>query len=408
MASDDMAGNGKAGSSTMKNNITKNSTTNHDPAHMKYLIIGLGLIGGSLAKALKEKAGADCIYAADNDREALKAALAEGVITGVVELPESIEEIDKIDIIFICTPVNTCMEYLDAISKHIRDTDQLSKKHKSSFPLVTDVCSTKKSIIDKISSLGKYAPRFVGGHPMTGSEREGYLSSESHLFENAYYIITPSSTSTPETCALVKAIVHSIGAIPIELDAEEHDHVTAGISHLPHVLAAALVNLVKDADVRGIMQLLAAGGFKDLTRIASSNPDMWKSIVNSNKRQIIIVLDKLVKILADFRVDAADGNLDAIGKFFMDAREFRDSLPVSGKALIPPEYHIVADIADKPGIIGRIASILGSGGINIKNINVSNNREMEQGCLRITLSDLGSVESSLKLLTDAGYKVYKV
>jgi len=160
-------------------------------------------------------------------------------------------------------------------------------------------------------------------------------------------------------------------------------------------------------DSQGKMQLLAAGGFKDITRIASSNPEIWKSIVCSNKQHITELLDSFIKLINKFSKYILDENENEIFNFFNNAKLYRDSIPTSRKALVQPIYDLVVDVVDEPGIIGRIATILGNNGINIKNINVSNSREYEQGCLRISFADPESVQISSDLLSKEGYKVYK-
>ncbi|MDD5602925.1 MAG: prephenate dehydrogenase [Eubacteriales bacterium] len=385
----------------------------HDLAKMKYLIVGLGLIGGSVARVLKEKAGAVSVYAADISAKSLDIALSEGIISKAALLPGHLQDritdraalslFHDADVIFLCTDVDTCNQYLDIISslKIIRDDPPSG----SFLPVVTDVCSTKEELAVKIKSMSD-PPCFVGGHPMTGSERGGYEAGSAHLFENAYYIISPSASSTEYACSLIRDFAITAGAIPIQLDAALHDRIAGSVSHVPHIIAAALVNMVHSADSDGIMQLIAAGGFRDLTRIASSNPSLWKKIVFSNKEHILALMDDFIEILGKLKTHITQDDKEAMEQFFKEARDFRDSLPITGKSLIPPRFDIVADVADKPGTIGKIASILGSGGVNIRNINVSNSREFEKGCLRITFSDQASADISIKMLENQGYKVY--
>ena len=191
------------------------------------------------------------------------------------------------------------------------------------------------------------------------------------------------------------------------MDAYEHDRVTGGISHIPHIIASALVNMVKELDSpEGGMQMLAAGGFRDITRIASSSPEMWESIVLSNKFRLKELLDYFEKILESFKSLMEEENSQALLDFFQSAKQFRDSMPVGKTSLIAPLYELIIDVVDRPGIIGEIATILGRNNINIKNINVSNSREFEQGCLKITLVDSESVNIAFDLLKKAGYKVY--
>jgi len=360
----------------------------------KVTIIGLGLIGGSLAKALRERAKISDITAISRSIEPINEALSDGTISrGFTEVNEYVW---NSDIIFICTPVRHTFRYIDAIAKSIKPQC-----------VVTDVSSTKSEIINYINKMPQ-PPCFIGGHPMSGIEKAGYSSSFGHLFENAYYILTPSKSTTEAAQTCMIDIIKTIGGIPVTLDAFEHDRITGGISHVPHIIASALVNMVKELDSPdGKMQMLAAGGFKDITRIASSSPEIWESIIQSNKQPIQDIVDVFINILNNFKDYVRNDDTKSIYSFLESARDFRNSFSSNRKGLISPDYEIMVDVVDKPGIIGEIATILGSNSINIKNINVSNSREFEQGCLKITLSDFKSVNIAFDLLCNKSYKVYK-
>jgi prephenate dehydrogenase len=180
------------------------------------------------------------------------------------------------------------------------------------------------------------------------------------------------------------------------------------ISHVPHIVASALVNIVKALDTKdGKMLMLAAGGFKDITRIASSNPEMWENIISSNKDHITDILDLYIGTLTDLKTHINSGDSSDIYNFFNTARNYRNLFSSSRTGLINPINELVVDVIDKPGIIGEIATILGEHKINIKNISVSNSREFENGCLKISLQDPESVEKAFALLNEAGYTAYK-
>lgn len=360
----------------------------------KITIIGLGLLGGSLAKALHGKLGVNGIIAVDKDEDALSIALKEGVIAKGMTSPDS--SVYGSDVIFICTPVKQALSYIDILAPHIPDTC-----------IITDVCSTKEEMSLHVRAMPKQ-PCYIGGHPMAGTEKSGYANSCAHLFENAYYVLCPGSMAAAGAQETIKEIVEGIGAIPVYMDAGEHDRVMGGISHLPHIIAAALVNLVREIDGgSGKMRALAAGGFKDITRIASSSPEMWENIVFSNKARIIELLKSFVKALEEFRKILENDNFEDIYRFFNGAKIFRDSISAQATGLLQPLYRLMVDVKDEPGIIGEIASILGNNNINIKNINVTNSREFEQGCLIVALPDTASVNIAFDLLVNSGYKVYK-
>lgn len=357
-------------------------------------IIGLGLIGGSIAKALHDKLGFRCIIGVDTDKQALEAAAEQGIISaGFTSLSA---EVYSSDIVFVCTPVKHTFKVIADLTGHVKDTC-----------IITDTGSTKEEITGLVNSMVK-PPCFIGGHPMAGTERSGFANSYAHLFENAYYILTPCESATSDALEKLSAIVEGMGAIPLVMSAREHDIATGGISHVPHVIAAALVNLVRQMDMgKGDMQMLAAGGFRDITRIASSDPLMWGNIVFSNKAHIVEIMKHFQKILDGFMQGLLDDEFDEVYNYFKDAGQFRDSISDRMRGLIQPLYRLIVDVRDEPGVIGEIAMLLGSNKINIKNINVSNSREFEQGCLIIDLSDSNSTNIAFDLLVDTGYKVYK-
>ena len=225
--------------------------------------IGLGLIGGSIARALRENILELYMTAYDVNAATLEAAVGDGVIDRAAARID--ETFSTCDYLFLCAPVQKNDANLEAVKKVISPSCTL-----------TDVGSVKTDIHEHIARAGLEA-QFIGGHPMAGSERFGYVNSKAKLLENAYYILTPTDQTDSRRLEAYRALVETMGALPLVLDYRQHDYVTAGISHLPHVIAASLVNLVRDSDSQdGIMKLVAAGGFKDITRIASSSAAMWQ------------------------------------------------------------------------------------------------------------------------------------
>ena len=234
--------------------------------HETFGFIGLGLIGGSLAKALKRSNPSCRIMAYSRTSATTDLAISEHAID-ICCTSVSDPQFAACDCIFLCAPVDTNISAL-RILKDIVPPDCI----------LTDVGSVKTDIHRAAQEMGLNG-RFIGGHPMTGSEKSGFAHAQAHLFENSYYIITPSAGTVPEKIDWYKKMVTGFGALPIVLNCEQHDYATAAISHLPHLIAAALVNTVHDLDSKDeMMKLLAAGGFKDITRIASSSPEMWEQI----------------------------------------------------------------------------------------------------------------------------------
>lgn len=355
-------------------------------------IIGLGLIGGSIAKALKERCKPKNIIGIDFNEDTLRQAFNEGVISSFAH--DIVQEVAQSDIVFICTPVDKTVEWVKKVIPVVQ-----------SDCIITEVGSTKAKLIKEIEHLpGQF--RFIGGHPMAGSEKSGYSAGKSHLFENAYYILVPCSKSTTQDIEYLTSIVKAFGSIPIHLPAELHDKVTGAISHVPHIISAALVNMVKNSDSpEGYMQKLAAGGFRDITRIASSNPEMWHNICFSNQDAVLEILDTYIALLKQFKDDILKKRDKEVYRFFSSAKEYRDSIASRVTGLIPGTFELIVDVVDRPGVIGEVATLLGNNHINIKNINVTNSREYEGGVLIVSLPDTSSLHKASRILIEHGYKL---
>lgn len=354
-------------------------------------IIGLGLIGGSIAKALKRYDGYR-IKAYNRSLRSIDEAIADGVIEDGSTTDLSI--LSDSDIIFVCTPVDLIPDYVEKLIPLIKKDC-----------IITDVGSTKNNIYKEMLKFGDRI-NYIGGHPMAGSEQTSYKASKSYLLENAYYVITPSPTVDTKYVEELKALVELTGAVSIVVEPDRHDYAVAAISHVPHIIAAALVNTVKELDSDDkLMHLLAAGGFKDITRIASSSPEVWSSICHENKDCILKVLDGFKKSLNDFSEAISIGS-DTLNSRFDSAREYRNSFSAKKAASYANNFELLVDTADKPGIIACVATILSFNGINIKSIGVVNSREYADGILRIVLDSKESKDKCHKLLTQMNYTVY--
>ena len=271
--------------------------------------------------------------------------------------------------------------------------------------VISDVGSTKGHIYDEMKNLGD-SITYIGGHPMAGSERFRYNASKEHLFENAYYIITPAEGTDEAKTLEFKEMVEKIGAIPVIVSPYEHDYAVAAISHVPHIIAAALVNNVKKLDSeKEYMHLLAAGGFKDITRIASSSADMWESIMFENKEDILSVLDSLSDVISDIKKAITDNNRDNVYNYFLNAQQYRNSFNNATPKAFVKRYEIDVDVLDRPGSIAIIAVLFSSNGINIKNMGIVNSRENNSGALTFAFDSEEDRMRSVELLRDMNYDV---
>lgn len=357
--------------------------------------IGLGLIGGSIAKGLKRAHPEIKIMAYMRSASRLEKAHEEGVVDIILDGID--RQLSQCDMIFLCTPVEFNAGYLKQLKPLLKPG-----------AIITDVGSTKTSIHQAVANL-QMERCFVGGHPMAGSEKTGYENSTDHLLENAYYMITPASEDNPMHIERVKAIAQALGAIPKVISYEEHDFAVAAISHLPHIIASSLVNLVQEKDSPDeIMKQIAAGGFKDITRIASASPEMWEQICMTNTDNIIKILEQYISSLSHVLSDLRQRDSQAVHRLFQNSRQYRDSISDRTKGAIEPEYSFSVDIVDEVGSISTLSVILAAKGISIKNIGINHSREHGEGALRITFYDEGSMEAAWNQLTRYKYDLMKM
>lgn len=356
--------------------------------------VGLGLIGGSIAKAIRQYYP-DCeIIAFDKNKEALALATQESVIDVAATTID--DNFRQCSYIFLCAPVVYNTAYLKQIKEYLHDGC-----------ILTDAGSVKTNIHKEVEALN-IEQYFIGGHPMAGSEKTGFANSKAMLIENAYYVLTPTKQVAQEKIDRFEEFIKNLRAIPVILDYEQHDYVTGTISHLPHIIASSLVNLVKDTDTKDeLMKNLAAGGFKDITRIASSSPTMWQHICLTNKENISKILGQYIASLEQFRqlIDESDGQ--KLYQCFDSSKNYRNAIPSSSAGPIKKAYAVYCDIIDEAGGIAAIATILASNGLNIKNIGIVNNREFEEGVLRIEFYDEASSKRAAELLQKFRYIVYE-
>lgn len=277
--------------------------------------IGFGLIGGSIAHALRELYPSSRItaynYHITKKHPRLEAALTDGILTDICT---DLSDMGRLDVIFLCAPVMTNVEYLKKLKPYLSDKC-----------LLTDVGSVKGNIHHEIDKLG-LSHMFVGGHPMTGSEKTGYENSASSYLKGAYYILTPTKSVPAHYTDWLSGFVKAAGSHCEILDCDEHDRITAAISHAPHIISASLINTVAARDLAGEYAKLAAGGLKDITRISSSSPEMWQNICLTNTDCIVSFLDEYIENLEAMKQSVLECDGDKLTEFFKQAKSYRDKL----------------------------------------------------------------------------------
>ncbi|MBI5975433.1 prephenate dehydrogenase [Staphylococcus canis] len=352
-------------------------------------IVGLGLIGGSLASNLKYYHKDVTIAAFDANPNQLERAGSIGIIDKAIQNYE--DGVVDADIIIYATPVQTTIKYLENIH---------TLKTKPGV-IITDTGSTKLSIQKFESALLDHNIHLIGGHPMAGSHKSGVLNSKKHLFENAYYILVYQLPENRPAYERILQLLSCTQAKFINLTADEHDFITSIVSHVPHILASHLVQLnAKHNNHNALIKTLSAGGFRDITRIASSSPDMWKDISFENKTHIINVLEELQQQIA-LTIDALESDQHSqVFNLFKEAKDYRDDLPMNRQGAVLSTFDLYVDIPDEAGMISTITTILSNHRISISNLKILEIREDIYGALVISFKSASDREKAIVALSD--------
>ena len=321
-------------------------------------IFGLGLIGGSLAAALTSRGwhvtGNDVNTGAEEEALNLGIIAARGIDADA-------------EISFVATPVSSVI-------------DQVRKALSSTSGLVTDVGGVKAHIVREI-----HDPRFIAGHPMAGSELIGLAGADSALFEGAVWVLTPTVHTPDDNFASIAQIVKELGAEFVVLSAERHDQLVAIVSHLPHLTAATLMSLANDHSEEHVAVLrLAAGGFRDMTRVASGHPAIWIDVCKENKEAIVGALDGMINGLRSMRDVVESERSEELLKRLQSARVARSNLPGRVRELLDV-VEVRVPIPDRSGAAAEIFSLAAELGVNTANFEVAHSVEGDRGILVLVI-----------------------
>ena len=340
-------------------------------------LVGTGLIGGSIGLALR-RAG---WHVTGSDRDAARAAqaMAVGAVDAIGVDPSA-------EITFVATPVG-------AIAG-------AAKAALAAGPgVVTDVGGVKERVVADVMH-----PRFIGGHPMAGSEQEGVEGSDADLFVGATWVLTPTPDTDPQAYALVHAVVASLGADVVAVEPARHDALVAVVSHVPHLTAAALMTLAAgQAEQHATVLRLAAGGFRDMTRIAAGHPGIWPDICVNNAGAIISVLDELLTALGGLRAAVAASDRDALLDVLQHARVARLNLPGRSAARAEQLVEFRVPVPDRPGVLAEIMTLCSEVGVNVEDFEVAHSLEGDKGVL-VVIVDAAARDLLRGALLGRGYR----
>ncbi|WP_226034691.1 prephenate dehydrogenase [Aquibacillus saliphilus] len=356
------------------------------------VIAGLGLIGGSLATNIKQTTDHHLI-GYDISKKTLDYCMLNGIID------EAINDFDtaaqKADYLILATPVTRTVELIDKLNSIAFEKPVT----------ITDVSSVKAPIMEVANKLTSNLITFIGGHPMAGSHKKGIQAAKGHLFENAIYILTPDNNCSLAKIDQLKDILKGTKSNFLTLEPKEHDEMTSVISHFPHLIASSLVHQAKSwQKTHEYIPKLAAGGFRDITRIASSNPAMWQDIFFHNRQGMSNLLEDWISEMTSLKSLLETGDKISMYHYLEQAKEYRDGLDGKEKGAIPSFYDLYVDIHDQPGALLSVIELLANKEISIINIEILEIREGITGVLRLSFQNKTAQLASNEILIDHSYE----
>lgn len=361
----------------------------------RVVIIGVGLIGGSIAAALKQLDEAPEVYGIGPREDTLKTALAAGALDdyAVSDDPKADGWLmpGASDLVIIATPVSAAREWFE----------RLEARHFDG--IITDVASTKTVITRIADEVLSDPTRYLPGHPMAGSEVNGFGGARADLFQGAYWILCPEQDTQDEVFLKLHETFSALGARIISISRDQHDSAVAIISHVPHMVASSLVRLWGNhADERKELLRLAAGGFKDTTRIAAGSPELWCGIAMDNSEAIADGMRELRGILQQFEDAIRDHDEETLTKLLAESTELRRNLPAKW---IPESAKLTCvriPMSNRSGVIAEVTGFAGHAACNIQSIDIDHINE-DTAVLELILTDEGDMGKLGAELINGGY-----
>jgi prephenate dehydrogenase len=342
-------------------------------------VVGTGLIGGSIGLALRARGW--WVTGRDADPGCADRAKGLGAVDAVGDDPDA-------EVVFVATPLGAVVGAVSEVLARSRRPDVV----------VSDVAGVKAPVVQRLTSA-----RFVGGHPMAGSEQVGIDGARADLFVGATWVLTPTDDTDADAFTRLRTVVSSLGAEVVALSPAQHDALVARVSHVPHLAAATLMNLAdRAAEEHAALLRLAAGGFRDMTRVAAGEPHIWLDVCAENAPAIVGVLDELIADVATLRDRVAAADRPGILAVLERAAAARRALPSSA---VRPERlaELRVPIPDRPGVLAEITTLAGDLGVNIADLEIAHSPEGDRGVL-VVVVDADAAERLHGAVTGRGYR----
>jgi len=356
-------------------------------------LLGTGLIGGSLGLVWSERCPDWTLIGFDRP-DILDRAHDRGAIEQRAADPKTL--VEDADIVVLATPLGASLQMLEEIAPHVKEG-----------AIVTDVASVKSPVMEQAAEVLPDHAHFVGGHPMAGAENSGIDAADGLLFENAIYALCleeeDEATVLEGTLSPLVELIEATGARPLLLEANHHDRIAAWVSHLPQLLAVSLMNVVDDLDDATARQL-AAGGFRDMTRIASSPFSMWRDILIGNQGPILDALGAMSRSIQSVRNRLIEDDIEALDNTFEQAMKAREGIPSNQKGFLQPLHDVLVRAEDQPGELHAITGTLLDADLNVRDVELLKFREGTGGTFRLGFSSADEAHAACDALNKNDFR----
>lgn len=358
-------------------------------------VLGLGLIGGSFGMAVRRLPEPPAVIGWSRRKETAPRAVERGACDEAA--PDARGACRGADLVFIGTPVGAVVELVRTVAPALK-----------AGAIVTDAGSTKAVITSALSGVLPEGVHFIGGHPMAGSERTGIEAADADLLRGAYYLLTPAPDTDAEAYKRLHGLLTRLGTNVVAIDPQAHDAAVAAISHVPHLIAAALVNLATEqASSNPNLLRMAAGGFKDMTRIAAGSPEMWADICATNAPAIGEMLARFRIQLDQLAGAIAGQKKDRVAEELARAARVRQDLPALWQERPAELVEVLVPMLDRPGVISEVTTTLGALAVNIEDIEIAH-ETASSAVLRLVVEAAPGLEEALDTLRERGYAAQAV
>lgn len=355
-------------------------------------IVGLGLMGGSLGIAAVERDLAERVIGFDLEPGSVSRALERKAITeGASSLRQAVE---GADLVVLATPVRSIAEVFSQAARWM-----------PAGCVVTDVGSTKTGVVEAVTRMAPGHVHFIGGHPMAGSEKDGIEAADPSLYDGCLWILTPTHATSTEAYGRLMRFLTGLGARVLSLDPARHDEALALTSHLPQLLSSTLMGFAADVAASGEgLPLLTAGGFRDMTRIAGSSPDLWVDIVQENQPAVAALVRRFQQALGEAADALEHGDWHRLRSMLSEARRARHDLP--GKPGLQPSdlVELLIPVPDRPGVLAEVTTTVGEAGVNIEDLNIVHSVEGGRGVIHLSVNGAGNARTAAVALSKKGYE----